>query len=37
MQPAQITANPLKLDVRSHVKCLLICSFITMATFQYGQ
>ncbi|KAL1984138.1 hypothetical protein VTN96DRAFT_9443 [Rasamsonia emersonii] len=36
MQPAQITANPLKLDVRSHVKCLLICSFITMATFQYG-
>ncbi|KAL1965253.1 hypothetical protein VTN77DRAFT_5855 [Rasamsonia byssochlamydoides] len=36
MQPAQITANPLKLDVRSHVKCLLICSFITTATFQYG-
>ncbi|KAF2791645.1 MFS transporter [Melanomma pulvis-pyrius CBS 109.77] len=31
-----ISANPLKLDVRSHAKCLTICSVATIATFQYG-
>lgn len=33
---AAVSANPLKLDVRSHVKCLLICIIATVATFQYG-
>lgn len=36
MHGAPITANPLKLDVRSHTKCLAICFFVTMSTFQYG-
>ncbi|CAJ2511006.1 Uu.00g066310.m01.CDS01 [Anthostomella pinea] len=31
-----ISANPLKLDVRSHWKCLIICSIATISTFQYG-
>ncbi|KAH8819240.1 MFS transporter [Xylogone sp. PMI_703] len=33
---APISANPLKLDVSSHKKCLTICFFLTMGTFQYG-
>ena len=33
---ASISANPLKLDVRSHLKCLGICFIATIATFQYG-
>ncbi|OQU99198.1 hypothetical protein CLAIMM_04866 isoform 1 [Cladophialophora immunda] len=33
---APVSANPLKLDVRSHAKCLAICAVATMATFQYG-
>lgn len=36
MHGAEITANPLKLDIRSHWKCLMICAFVTVATFQYG-
>ncbi|TGJ80102.1 hypothetical protein E0Z10_g8666 [Xylaria hypoxylon] len=31
-----ISANPLKLDVRSHTKCILICFVATISTFQYG-
>ncbi|KAK5678881.1 hypothetical protein LTS10_008536 [Elasticomyces elasticus] len=34
---AEITANPLKLDVRSHWKCLAICFIATISTFQYGE
>ncbi|KAL1861769.1 hypothetical protein VTK73DRAFT_6919 [Phialemonium thermophilum] len=33
---AVITANPLKLDVASHKKCILICFIVTVASFQYG-
>ncbi|ETI27077.1 hypothetical protein G647_09759 [Cladophialophora carrionii CBS 160.54] len=33
---APISANPLKLDVRSHSKCLVICVIATLSTFQYG-
>ena len=33
---AVISANPLKLDIRSHAKCLAICSIITISSFQYG-
>lgn len=33
---APITANPLKIDLRSHRKCLIICAFVSFATFQYG-
>ncbi|KAF2265867.1 MFS transporter [Lojkania enalia] len=33
---AAISANPLKLDLRSHVKCLCICFVATISTFQYG-
>ncbi|KAI3337506.1 MFS transporter [Xylariaceae sp. AK1471] len=36
MHAATISANPLKLDVRSHTKCLLICFIATISTFQYG-
>ncbi|KAE8445270.1 hypothetical protein EG329_013642 [Mollisiaceae sp. DMI_Dod_QoI] len=36
MRAVPISANPLKLDVSSHKKCLTICFFITMGTFQYG-
>ncbi|KAF2092643.1 MFS transporter [Rhizodiscina lignyota] len=36
MVGAAISANPLKLDVRSHIKCLLICFVATIPTFQYG-
>lgn len=36
MAGATISANPLKLDVRSHLKCLFICFIATIATFQYG-
>ncbi|KAI8625282.1 MFS transporter [Xylariaceae sp. FL1651] len=36
MYGATISANPLKLDVRSHTKCLMICFIATIATFQYG-
>jgi MFS family permease len=36
MVAAAISANPLKLDVSSHKKCLLICFVATIATFQYG-
>jgi hypothetical protein len=32
-----ISANPLQLDVGSHRKCLTICFFLTMGTFQYGE
>ncbi|KAI1828344.1 MFS transporter [Xylaria intraflava] len=31
-----ISANPLKLDVRSHIKCILICLVITLSAFQAG-
>lgn len=31
-----VSANPLQLDVRSHLKCLGICFIATLATFQYG-
>lgn len=31
-----ISANPLKLDVASHWKCVMICWITTIATFQYG-
>ncbi|KAK3367934.1 MFS transporter [Podospora didyma] len=30
------TANPLKLDIGSHTKCLAICFVMTIASFQYG-
>lgn len=30
------TANPLKNDLRSHTKCVLICWVATLSTFQYG-
>ncbi|KAF2015252.1 MFS transporter [Aaosphaeria arxii CBS 175.79] len=33
---AVISANPLKLDLRSHLKCLLMCFVATISTFQYG-
>ena len=36
MVAATISANPLKLDVGSHRKCLFICFIVTIATFQYG-
>ncbi|KAE9374674.1 general substrate transporter [Stipitochalara longipes BDJ] len=36
MRNVPISANPLKLDVGSHKKCLVICFFLTMGTFQYG-
>lgn len=36
MVGAAISANPLKLDVWSHKKCLGICAVVTIATFQYG-
>ncbi|KAI0187666.1 general substrate transporter [Xylaria flabelliformis] len=36
MLGATISANPLKLDVRSHTKCILICFVATISTFQYG-
>lgn len=29
-------ANPLKLDIRSHRKCLAICFIVTVSSFQYG-
>ena len=32
-----ITANPLRQDVRSHTKCLLMCAVATVSTFQYGK
>lgn len=31
-----ISSNPLKLDYRSHSKCLAICAVITVSSFQYG-
>jgi hypothetical protein len=34
---AAISANPLKLDILSHKKCLFMCSVATIATFQYGE
>lgn len=33
---AVISANPLQLDVRSHLKCLGICFIVTISSFQYG-
>ncbi|KAG6357922.1 hypothetical protein INS49_013805 [Diaporthe citri] len=33
---AVISSNPLKLDYRSHSKCLAICAVITVSSFQYG-
>ncbi|KAG0650400.1 Major facilitator-type transporter ecdD [Hyphodiscus hymeniophilus] len=36
MRAVPISANPLKLDVGSHKKCLTICFFLTIGTFQYG-
>ena len=36
MMGAEITANPLKLDARSHWKCLAMCFVATISTFQYG-
>ncbi|KAI0017855.1 MFS transporter [Xylariomycetidae sp. FL0641] len=36
MRRTIISANPLKLDVRSHAKCLAICFVVTISTFQYG-
>ncbi|KAI0911494.1 MFS transporter [Ustulina deusta] len=36
MLGATISANPLKLDLRSHTKCILICFVATISTFQYG-
>lgn len=36
MVGAVVSANPLQLDFRSHKKCMLICCFITLASFQYG-
>ncbi|KAK7700703.1 hypothetical protein SLS64_010847 [Diaporthe eres] len=31
-----VSSNPLKLDYRSHSKCLAICAVITVSSFQYG-
>ena len=36
MVAAALSANPLKLDVGSHIKCLLICFIATISTFPYG-
>ncbi|KAI1340586.1 MFS transporter [Xylariaceae sp. FL0016] len=36
MHGVVISANPLKLDVLSHGKCLTICFIVTITTFQYG-
>ncbi|KAH8651925.1 MFS transporter [Tricladium varicosporioides] len=36
MQTKVISANPLKLDFQSHAKCMAICLFATLSTFQYG-
>ncbi|KAI1137610.1 general substrate transporter [Hypoxylon sp. FL0543] len=36
MVGAVISANPLKLDIRSHRKCLAICFIVTISSFQYG-
>ncbi|KAI2602113.1 general substrate transporter [Hypoxylon sp. NC1633] len=36
MVGAVISANPLQLDIRSHIKCLAICWVITVSSFQYG-
>ncbi|KAJ2995963.1 hypothetical protein NUW58_g1127 [Xylaria curta] len=36
MLSTTISANPLKLDLRSHVKCILICFVATISMFQYG-
>lgn len=36
MVAATVSANPLKLDVRSHWKCIAICFIATLSTFQYG-
>ncbi|KIW19031.1 hypothetical protein PV08_03321 [Exophiala spinifera] len=36
MVAATVSANPLKLDVRSHWKCIAICFVATLSTFQYG-
>ncbi|KAI1383801.1 general substrate transporter [Hypoxylon trugodes] len=36
MVGAVVSANPLQLDVRSHIKCLAICCVITISSFQYG-
>ncbi|KAI7777578.1 hypothetical protein LA080_003413 [Diaporthe eres] len=33
---AVVSSNPLKLDYRSHSKCLAICAVITVSSFQYG-
>ncbi|KAK3331515.1 MFS transporter [Apodospora peruviana] len=33
---AVLSANPLKLDIRSHKKCVGICAVVTIASFQYG-
>lgn len=37
MVATPVSANPLKLDVRSHIKCIAICIVATLSTFQYGQ
>ena len=36
MVATTVSANPLKLDLWSHIKCLAICFIVTVATFQYG-
>lgn len=36
MVGAVVSANPLRLDIRSHRKCLLICCLVTVSSFQYG-
>ncbi|KAK5238259.1 hypothetical protein LTR47_000001 [Exophiala xenobiotica] len=36
MVGAAVSANPLKLDVRSHAKCIVICVIATLSTFQYA-
>ena len=36
MHGAAISANPLKLDILSHKKCLFMCAIATISTFQYG-
>ncbi|KAH6718166.1 MFS transporter [Leptodontidium sp. MPI-SDFR-AT-0119] len=36
MRAVPISANPLQLDLRSHKRCLTICFFLTIGTFQYG-
>ncbi|KAI5861966.1 MFS transporter [Durotheca rogersii] len=33
---AVVSANPLRLDILSHRKCLAICCIITVSSFQYG-